>query len=232
MKLRVAGGWSLEAAARFSWVALALLLTVAETSFAQMKPGDVRKAYGEARASVMESLLTTVYPCAEVVWDPALMLRLRGEKPRIVAVPVYVRGSAENGGLEGIASIEFENKKEQFIFEAQNFRRTDRPDMPTELYVFRADTAGRIQRYKKLVIDPAEPLTEVKVMSVEDWSQKEWPTIHIQYDTHRAAPNSFTTIEWHGTLDANSGQFISRLPFGIARKVKKGGPEQLFFFGQ
>ena len=45
MKLRVAGGWSLEAAARFSWVALALLLTVAEISFAQMKPGDVRKAY-------------------------------------------------------------------------------------------------------------------------------------------------------------------------------------------
>jgi hypothetical protein len=70
MKLRVAGGWSLEAAARFSWVALALLLTIAETSFAQMKPGDVRKAYGEARASVMESLLTTVYPGAEVVWDP------------------------------------------------------------------------------------------------------------------------------------------------------------------
>jgi hypothetical protein len=178
----------------------------------------------------MESLLTTVYPGAEVVWDPTLMLRLRGENPRIVAVPVYVRGSAENGGLEGIATIELEKKKEQFIFEAQNFRRTDRPDMPTELYVFRADMAGRIQRYKKLVIDPAEPLTEIKTMSIEDWSKKEWPTLQLQYDTHRAAPNSFTTIEWHGTFDANSGQFISRLPFGITRKVK-GGPEQLFFFG-
>lgn len=195
-----------------------------------MKPGDVRKAYGEPRASVIESVLTTLYPGAEVVWDPSLTVRLPGEKPRIVDVPVYVRGSAANGGLEGIATIELEKRKEQFIFEAQNFRRTDQPVFPTELIVFRADMAGRIQKCKRFMLDPAEPLTEIKVMSIEDWSHNEWPTLHIQYDTHRVRQNSFTTIEWHGTFDVNSGTFTSRLPFGFSRQTK-GGVAQLYFLG-
>jgi hypothetical protein len=231
MKPQPADGRRFEAPVRFSRVVLALLLTVAGISFAQMKPGDRRKAYGEPRASVMESLLTTLYPGAGVLWDPgALMVRLPGEKPRMVEVPVYVRGSEANGGLEGAATIELDGAKEQFIYEAQNFRRTDRPVFPTELIVFRANMAGRIERYKRLMLDPAEPLTELKTISIQDWSQEEWPTLEIHYDTHRVAPGSFTTIEWHGTFDANSGQFISRLPFGITRKLK-GGPEQTFFFG-
>lgn len=61
------------------------------------------------------------------------MLRVLGDTPRMVEVPVYVRGSAANGGLEGIATIELEGKKEQYIFEAQGFRRADRPVFPTEL---------------------------------------------------------------------------------------------------
>jgi len=211
-------------------IILALLLLALATSAAQMKPGDRRKAYGEARASVIESLLATVYPGADVVWDPALMLRVPGDTPRMVEVPVYVRGSAANGGLEGIATIELEGKKEQYIFEAQGFRRADRPVFPTELFVFRANTAGRIQKYKRLVIDEGEPLTEVKTMSMQDWSQKEWSVLELQYDTHRVGPNSLTTIEWHSTLDANTGQFITRLPYGITRKVR-GGSEQPFFFG-
>jgi hypothetical protein len=154
---------------------LAWLLIVAGTAVGQMKPGDVRKAYGEARASVMESLLTTIYPGAQVQWDPYLTVQLPGQKPRMVQVPVSVRGSV-NGGLEGDGSIEFEGTKEKFIFEAENFRRSDRPDFPTELYVFRADAAGHIQKCKKFIIDPNEPLTELKIISIQDWSQQEWPT--------------------------------------------------------
>jgi hypothetical protein len=230
MKPQPADGRRFEAPVRFSRFLLAISLTVAGISFAQMKPGDYGKAFGEPRASVMESLLATLYPGAEVLWEPELSVRVPGEKPRMVAVPVDVRGSEANGGLEGVATIELERKKEQFIYEAENFRRTDRPVFPTELIVFRADMAGRIERYKRLMLDPAEPLTEVKTMSIQDWSQKEWPTLEIQYDTHRVAPGSFTTIEWHGIFDANTGQFISRLPFGITRKLKSG-PEQSFFFG-
>lgn len=213
-----------------SWIALALLLALAGRTFAQMKPGDVRKSYGDARASVIESVLTTLYPGAEVIWDPSLRLRLPGQEPRMVDVPVYVRGSAANGGLEGIASIELEKRKEQFIFEAQNFRRTDQPVFPTEMIVFRADLAGHIQRYKRFMLDPGEPLTEIKTMSIQDWSQDEWPTLLIQYDTHRVRQNSFTTIEWHGTFDVNSETFTSRLPFGFTRQPK-GGVAQLYFLG-
>lgn len=172
-----------RARARFSGVVFAVSLTVVGAGFAQMKLGDVKKAYGEPRPSVMESLLTTLYPGAEVIWDPSLMVRLPGEKPRSVMVPAYVNQSFTGGGLEGVASAELDLAKKRFIFEAQNFRGTDRPVFLTELIVFRADMAGRIQRYKRFMLDPAEPLTEVKVMSVQDWSQKEWPTLLIQYQT-------------------------------------------------
>lgn len=219
-----------RARARFSGVVFALSLTVVGASFAQMKPGDVKKAYGEPRASVMESLLTTLYPGAEVTWDPSLMVRLPGENPRTVALPVYVRGNAAGDGLEGVGWVELDGAKERFIYEAQNFRRSDRREFPTELIVFRADMAGRVQRYKRLMLDPAEPLTEVKDISNQDWSQNEWPTLQILYQTHRATPTAFTTIEWRGTLDANSGKFVSRLPSGISRQTK-GGPDQLFSFG-
>jgi hypothetical protein len=208
---------------------LVLLLLAAEISFAQMKPGDRRKAYGEVRASVVESVLTTLYPGAAVQWDPALTVQLPGEKPRMVEVPVYVRGSVATGGLEGIATVELEGKKEKFIFDAEGFQRTDSPVFPTILVVFRADKAGHIEKFKKLMLDPGEPLTEIKNFSIQDWSQKEWPTLEVQYDTHIAAHDSFTTIEWRSVLDADSGQFISRLPFGISRKAK-GKPEQLYGF--
>jgi hypothetical protein len=49
---------------------LPLILASCSAVSAQMKPGDVRKAYGEQRASIMESLLQTLYPSAVVQWDP------------------------------------------------------------------------------------------------------------------------------------------------------------------
>jgi hypothetical protein len=229
MKPQSVDGKGLVGWLRFLRALLGVGLVLAGTSVGQMKRGDRRKAYGEARASVIESLLTTIYPGADVLWDPALMVKGPGMRPLMVEVPVYVRGSAD-GGMEGVATVEVEGRKEQFIFEAQSFQRTDRPVFPTELYVFRADTSGHIQRYKKIAIDPDEPLTEMKTMAIQDWSQKEWPTLEIQYDTHRPAPGSFTTIEWHGVLDANSGEFISRLPFGISRKAR-GGSEGMYMFG-
>ncbi|MGA3195029.1 MAG: hypothetical protein ABSD39_08480 [Terriglobales bacterium] len=206
---------------------LFLLFTLAATCCAQMKPGDRRKAYGEARASVIESLLTTLYPGAVVQWDPALTVQVSGGTPRMVEVPVSVRGSA-TGGMEGVASIEFEGRRQQYIFEAQGFRRTDPPAFPTVLYVFRADRTGHIERYKEVALDPDEPLTELKNASLQSW-QKEWPVLDIRYDTHRATSTSFTTIEWHGALDAGTGEFISRLPFGITRRLR-GAPERDFYF--
>jgi len=208
----------------FSQVTLGSALVLAGMALAQMKPGDFRKAYGEARAGVIESVLTTLYPGAQVRWDPYLAVQMPGENPRMVEVPVYVRG-AESGGVEGVATVDLEGKKEKFIFEAKAFQRDDHPVFSTVLLVYRTDAALHINKYKKLLLDPADPLTEIKTMNIQDWSQKEWPTLEIQYDTHVAARDSFTTIEWHSVFDANSGQFISRLPFGISRKVR-GGPEQ------
>jgi hypothetical protein len=213
---------------RFSFLIIVLSLNAVATGFAQMKPGDRRKAFGEVRASIMESILTAVYPGAKVQWEPDLMVQMPGDKARAVQVPVSVRGNM-GGGLEGVATIEFEGSKERFISEAQNFQRSDSPGFSTVLVVFRADTAFRITKYKKVMLDPAEALTEIKTMSIEDWSEKEWPTLNIQYDTHLANRDSFTTIEWHGVLDATSSQFVSRLPYGISRKVR-GGPEQSYSF--
>jgi hypothetical protein len=36
--------------------------------------------------------------------------------------------------------------------------------------VFHASTAGRIENHKKLVLDPSEHLTEIKTISIQDWS--------------------------------------------------------------
>jgi hypothetical protein len=79
------------------------------------------------------------------------------------------------------------------------------------------------------MLDPAEPLTEIKTMSIEDWTQKQWPTLEVQYDTHLVGRDTFTTVEWHGVLDASSGDFVNRLPFGITRRVR-GGPEESHSF--
>jgi hypothetical protein len=208
---------------------LPLILASCSAVSAQMKPGDVRKAYGEQRASIMESLLQTLYPGAVVQWDPYFTVQLPGENLRQVALPVYVWASP-TGGLQGVATIEFDGQKDRFIFGAQNFRRSEAPNLPTDLIVFRSDAAGHIQTYKKLPLDPDEPLTELKIVTLKDWSHTEWPTLEIQYQTHRPSSSSFTTIEWRALFDANSGHFISRLPLGISRKIRGGG-EQFFMLG-
>jgi hypothetical protein len=210
-------------------LAFSLLLIVSSTSFAQMKPGDRRKAYGEARASVIESVLTTLYPGAEVQWDPQLMVLIPGQKPHSVEVPVFLKGSVSHGGIEGVASVELDGIKKRFIFDAKDFHRTDQVAFPTLLVVFRADASGHIERYKKFKLDPGEPLTELKTMSIEDWSKDDWPTLQIQYDTHVVGPRSFTTIEWQSTYDVNSGKLLSRLPFGMTR-IARGRPKQDFIF--
>jgi len=209
-------------------VGLAVLLTASGISRAQMKPGDVRKAYGEVRASLIESVLTTVYPGARVQWDPQLTVKLRGQQPQLVEVPVYVRGSAATGGFEGIATIELERKKEQYIFEAEHFRRSDKPSFATELIVFRADAAGHLQNYKRIMLDPGEPLTEVKDMSLQERSNEEWPTAQILYQAHRVVQGSFTTIEWRAMWDVNTEKFISRLPLGISKTSKSGSAREFF----
>ena len=66
-----------------------------------MKPGDRRKAYGEMRASVMESLLQTLYPGAVVQWDPALTVQIPGEKPRMVDVGGLHARQRRYGGTRG-----------------------------------------------------------------------------------------------------------------------------------
>lgn len=212
-----------------AFLVLSGLLLLIPGGSAQMKPGDRRKSYGETRASVIESLLATLYPGSELDWDSEL-LRIPGENPHVFGVGVSVGGSRTNGGLEGVATVEFDGKKEVFISEAQNFQRSDNPVFPTLLVVFRADSSGHIQKYKRLMLDPKEPLTQIKDFSIRDWSQNEWPTVDIRYNTHVFSPSSFATIEWKSFFDANSGQFVSRLPLGITSKVR-GGPERQLVFG-
>jgi|SRR5580692_6111779 len=207
---------------------LSLLLLTPRGS-AQMKPGDRRKSYGETRASVIESLLATLYPGSELDWDSESQ-RIPGENPHVFEVGVSVGGSRTNGGLEGVATVEFDGKKEGFIYQAQNFQRTDKPVFLTLFVVFRADSSGHIQKYKKLMLDPKEPVTQIKNFSIRDWSQNEWPTLDIQYETHVFSPSSFATIEWKSIFDANSGQFVSRLPLGITTKIR-GGPERQLVLG-
>jgi hypothetical protein len=207
-----------------------LLLIAVAMGFAQMKPGDVRKAHGEPEASLIESVLAALYPGVQVKWDPHLTLEMPGEKPRLAEVPVVMRGNAATGSLEGVATVELDQKKERAIFEAKGFRRTDVPTLPTVLVVFRAEMSGHVfKKYKTFMLDSAEPLTEIKTMSIQDWSTTEWPTLAIQYDTHVMDRNSFTTIEWHAIFDANSGHFISRLPFGIRRTIRGGADQQYIF---
>jgi hypothetical protein len=211
-----------------SRVILAVLLVAGVTSSAQMKPGDRRKAYGDSRAAVAESVLTALYPGAEVQWDPALTVLIPGQKPHTADVPVVVRGN-EQGELEGVASVELDGQKQKFIFEAKDFQRRDRPALSTVLVVFRADATGRLTKYKKIILDPRQ-LTELKTMTIKDWpADKEWPTLVVQYDTHVAAEDSFATIEWQSIVDANTGKVVQRLPYGIERMVK-GGPKQVFGF--
>lgn len=205
------------------------LLLLTPGGSAQMKPGDRRKSYGEPRASIVESLLTTLYPGSTLDWDSE-SLRIPVENPHGFGVGVVAGGSKTHGGLEGIATVEFDGKKEGFIFQAESFQRTDNPVFPTLLVVFRADSSGHIEKYKKLMLDPKEPVTQIKDFSIRDWSQNEWPTLNIQYDTHVFSPYSFATIEWRSVFDANSGQFISRLPQGITSKIQ-GGPERQLVLG-
>lgn len=212
-----------------SQLAFVLVLIVAGTVFGQMRPGARRRAYGDTRASVIESLLTTFYPGAQVQWDPALMVQLPGASPHLVQVPVYIRGAA-TGGLEGVASIEWQKQKETFIYNAKHFKPNGKKELlSTQLIIFRADLKGHLTTYKTIDLDPLDNFTEIKTFSIEDWSDKAWPTLHVQYDSHIVSPGIFTTIEWQGTFDANTGQFLERLPFGISKQVKNG-PKEIHMF--
>jgi len=211
------------------FLVLSSLLLLTRGGSAQMKPGDRRKSYGEPRASVIESLLATLYPGSEIDWDTET-LRIPGENPHVFGVGVAVTASQANGGLEGIASVDFDGKKAVFISQARNFQRTDSPAFPTLMVVFRADSSGHIEKYKKLMLDPKEPVTEIKNFSVRDWSQNEWPTLDIRYVTHVFSPSSsFASIEWRSVFDANSGQFVSRMPLGIAIKARGNAERDLVF---
>lgn len=177
-----------------------------------MNPGDHRKAYGEPRASVMESLLTTVYPGAQVQWDPNLMVRMPGGGSQFVQVPVSLRGSA-SGGLEGVATVEWERAKETYIHDSQHFRRADRAHFSTQLIVFRADARGHITKHREFDLDPSDELTEIKTFSVEQWQETDWPTLHVQYNSHFIASDTFTIIEWQGSRWPNSpGKMAGLIP--------------------
>jgi len=89
--------------------------------------------------------------------------------------------------------------------------------------------SGRVTSDKKLELDPTDAVTQIKTFSVEDCHTMRGPRFKCNTIPYVIEENAVTTIEWQGTFDTNTGRFLSRLPFGISKKLKAGSEEGYMF---
>jgi hypothetical protein len=187
-------------------------------------PQNHRSAFGELRATVMESLLSKIHPGARFQWDPDLRVEI-DRKLREVTFPGFTLIATSDGRFEGATGVEFGRDKEELIYNAEHLRSVPSQKLPTDLAVFETDARGVVTRLRVSALDPSDALTKIKLINVKPWAPNSWPVARTQYVSYFGNPDSFTRIEWNAAFDTNSGQFVSRLPLGIVRITKDGGEE-------
>lgn len=79
-----------------------------------------REAFGEPRASIMESLLASLYPTGQFNWNPQLTIAVDGGAPQVVHFPGFDFKPTVDGNVDGATGIEIGDEKQEFIFKSKN----------------------------------------------------------------------------------------------------------------
>jgi len=195
-------------------------------------PKAFREAVGNERATLAESLLAALAPGAEVKWTPTPFLHVAGAEDRPVDLAGFTYRKRPNGGLEGAAGVEIGSGKEQFIFNASRFRVTGGARFPTTFAVFRTGPDGRISDLRKFTLDNSDPVSQIKVLELQEWLDGHWPMLRLQYASYYQQPGSFIGIEWLALFDSDGGRITQRLPAGIVRNLKDGTEEAHTFVAE
>lgn len=210
-----------------AWCAC-LLLSLACEVFGQTRTKSHRDSFGDVRATIMETLLLSVYHGAQFRWAPDLELQLPKESFNPAHFPGFTFNVAPDGSLYGASGFELGSEKEQAIFESKQFRRKPAREFGAALLVFRADAKGNVTRAERFDLDPSDPMPEIKMVHAASWPGIGWPVLQVRYVSHAVAQGSYTRIEWQASFDANAGKLISRLPAGIVTQTGSNESMQMF----
>ena len=136
-----------------------------------------RESFGDVRANIMESLLVTVFPGARFRWSPDLQIEHSSGIFSDVQFPGFTFSIAPDGSLYGASGIELAHAKEQAIFLSKQLRQPNHKHFASTIVVFRATIQGQVTKVRTLELDPEDPLAEVKLIHVTDWSNNPWPVL-------------------------------------------------------
>jgi hypothetical protein len=212
-----------------AFVALALLLSGASPGGSLPLQESHREAFGDLRATLFETSLAKLYPGGVVKWDPNLLLQASDGVSRPVEFAGLVFRPSKEGGLEGATGVEVGNEKEKHLLLRRTFKSAAVARFHTQLVAFKADIKGRIRDFRQFPFAPSEDLTEIKILQIQSWQSGSWPTLGVRYVSHYADPASFTSVEWQSLFDANSGNFVSRLPIGLVQQDNRGHEQTVIF---
>ena len=143
-----------------------------------------REAFGSLRATIMESLLRSVFPGSQFKWEPDL--DVQDDKGNFVHAefPALTIQPQTDGSILGASGIELAGEKEKIIFEARRFRSFPTRNLPTTVVVFKAGANGNVTLAHKVDLDPSEPLIEIKSLHVSDWPSGGRPLLQVRYISH------------------------------------------------
>ncbi len=187
-----------------------------------------RESFGDVRATIMESLLQSLFSGAQFRWAPDLQLRTSDGFSR-AHFPGLTLSVAPDGSMSGASGLELTSNKEQAIFSSEQLRQTDPSHLATKVVVFRANSKGHVEQSQQFELDPTDPLAEIKMVHTSNWPLSGWPILRIEYVSHIPSQNSYTRIEWGASFDVNASKIISRLPAGISKK-SRSGEEVMYIF--
>jgi hypothetical protein len=125
---------------------IAVLMLVPDLAFGQ-SPQTHRAAFGELRATVMESLVSKIHPGALFQWDPDLRIEIGGTLKE-VTFPGFTLIATSGGRFEGATGIEFGQDKEKYIDKAAHLRSVPPQKFSTDLAVFETDARGVVTRLR------------------------------------------------------------------------------------
>jgi hypothetical protein len=208
---------------RIAWVvAFAGLAFFGQTPALSQAQASARQGLGEPRASIMESLLRSVYPRKSFKWDPGLMLEVTPGHFQKIQFPGLVLKAFDSTTLHGATGLEIGDDKALFIFESRRTTQASHPPFVTMLVVFDATTEGRITQFKKFSLESAEGASEIKLLHLQDAASTGWPLLQVQYMSYYGVSGRQFQIEWQASFDPNNEKFISRLPAAIVVRSPEG----------
>jgi hypothetical protein len=183
-----------------------------------------RELYGEARASIVESVLLKLFPESTFQWSPRLVVHREGVPSVEVSLVRHLQRPILNG-MTGVFSLELEKKfKEEYIDAIRSGQRVKKQPFSTELILYTADSNNRIIDYRRIPLFTDEPVSIINDFSILEWPDGKWPKLRINYSSYYRPQAGFRVIVWDAVFDTQTENLIARGPT-IIQGIRYSGYE-------